>query len=134
MNAYEMFQTNDKLEQETGVVLNYGEFKIHIVRAGGSNKKFSKVLQTKMKPYRRQMDTDTLADGVAEKLLAEAYAESVILNWENVTDKDGKVLSFTKENVVKLLTDLPELFKDIQEQANKVSLFRAEEKEADAKN
>lgn len=134
MNAYEMFKTDDKKEQEVGVVLDYGEFQIHIVRAGGSNKKFAQTLQRKMKPYRRQVETDTMADGIAEKLLAEAYAETVILGWKNVKDREGKIMECTRENVVKLLLDLPELFKDIQTQANNVSLFRSEEKEADVKN
>lgn len=134
MNAYEMFKTNDKLEVEEGITLDYGEFTIKVCRAGGANKKFSKVLGLKMKPHRRQAETDTLAEGVAERIMAEVYAETVILGWKGVKDEKGKDMEFNKQNVVKLFLDLPDLFRDVQEQANKIALFRAEEKEEDAKN
>ena len=40
----------------------------------------------------------------------------------------------TRDEMIKQFTDLPDLFKDIQEQAGKVSLFRSAELEEDAKN
>ena len=67
-------------------------------------------------------------------MLAEVYADAVIVGWSGVKDEAGKEMAFSRENVIKLLTDIPELFRDIQQQANLVSNFRAEAKEADAKN
>jgi len=66
--------------------------------------------------------------------MAEVYAETVLLGWTGVADENGTPLPFTKENCVKLLTDLPDLFRDIQEQAQRVANFRAADLEADAKN
>ena len=64
----------------------------------------------------------------------ELYADTLIIGWSGVTDEAGNPLPFNRDNVVKLLTDLPELANDIQAQAVLVSNFRAEEREADAKN
>lgn len=134
MNLYKTYKADETTEKD-GIDLQYGpDCKIRIARAGGSNARFGKLLGDKLKPYRRQIDNGTMDDAVAAKIMAEVYADCVILSWSGVEDADGKPLSFTKENVVKLLTDLPELFRDIQEQAGKVSNFKAAEREEDAKN
>lgn len=135
MSFYETFATDTKLESVEGIDLDYGAsgvIKIH--RAGGANKKFATVLNAKMAPYRRQLANGSMDEAVATKLMAEIYAEAVILGWVGVKGRDGKELKFTKENVVKLLVDLPELFKDIQEQATTIANFRASNIEADEKN
>lgn len=128
MSLYAQFKTDPKLEAETGVLLDYGTAgKILIHRAGGANKKFSAVLQAKLKPHRRQIDAKTLEDETATRLMAEAFAEAVIVDWEGVKDEAGNDLPFTKANVVKLLVDLPEFFKNLQDQAGDAANFRAEQ-------
>ncbi len=146
---YELFKTDDDLETG-GVVLNYGEFKIRIARAGGANKKYSRVLESKSRPHRRAIQAGTLDESTDLRLFAEVYAEAVVLGWSRVVKgkdgkesevqnellgPDGEEIPFTKENVIKVLLDLPDLFSDIREQSTKVSTFRREaERETDAKN
>ena len=67
-------------------------------------------------------------------ILREVYADTVVIGWSNVEGADGKPMAFTRENVIKLFTDLPELFADVQDQATNLALFRAEINEQDAKN
>jgi len=135
MSFYNTFQTDENLENGQGVDLDYGQNGIITIhRAGGSNKSFARVLNAKMKPYSRQLQTDTMEDEIASKLLIETYAETVIINWKNVTDQEGNKLAFNRSNCIKILTDLPELFKDIQNQANSISNFRKEQEEIEAKN
>lgn len=132
---YNTFAADQDLESGQGIDLDYGECGvITIHRAGGSNKKFGTVFAAKLRPYERQMQMGTLEDGTAERLLAEAYAEAVIVGWRGVRDANGKLLAFDKKNVVKLMLDLPELFRDIQEQAQKAANFRKELVEDEAKN
>jgi hypothetical protein len=139
MSLYNTFETDKSLERD-GIVLDYGfnsknqPVQIRIARAGGANTKFAKALEYKMKPYKRAIVNDTMDNKVAEKLLIETYAESVILGWEGVEDRQGNDLEFNKENVVKVLTDLPDLFLDIQQQSQKSALFRAELREAEQGN
>jgi len=132
---YDAFGTDENLEKGEGVDLDYGDCGIITIhRAGGSNKKFGSVFAAKLRPYERQMQMGTLEDGIAERLLAEAYAEAVIVGWRGVKNDQGKALAFEKKNVVKLLLDLPELFRDIQEQAQKAANFRRAGIEDAAKN
>ncbi len=132
-SPYVLFSTDTALESG-GIALDYGSFRIRIARAGGANRKFAQVLEAKLKPHRRQIQTETLADEVAHRLIVEAYAEAVILGWDGVVDAAGQALPFTRDNAVRLMTDLPDLFRDVQEQATKAALFRRQAQEADEKN
>jgi len=123
--AYELFETNKELETE-GLVLDYGDFSIRIARAGGANKRFTKAMVRRTKPFRRAIDTETIDQENATDILRAVYAETVVLGWEGVTDREGVDLEFSFQNIMQLFRDLPDLFIDVQEQANKASLFHAE--------
>jgi len=142
MSMYSQFATDQGLEKN-GIVLDYGHFRVTVSRAGGSNKKFQRALESKTKPYRRQIQNDSMDDIVAERILREVYAQTVIQNWETldgekwkkgIESQDGKVLPFCDQNVFDTLTNLPELFADIQTQASKAALFKQTTQEDDAKN
>lgn len=139
MGLYDAFETDKSLERD-GIFLDYGfntkdePIQIRIARAGGANTKFAKVLEQKMKPYKRALANDTMDNKVAEKLLIEAYADSVVIGWTGVEDKEGNALEFNRENVVKLFTDLPDLFLDVQQQSQKSTLYRAELRELEQGN
>lgn len=133
-SPYDLFKNNEELESGAGVTIEYPGFSITIHRAGGSNKRFAQILSAKMKPYRHQLDRGMLADEVSRRILFEAYAEGIVVGWKNVKDADGNEMAFTKENVVKLFSDLPDLFSDIRLQAENAALFREEQEKADEKN
>lgn len=139
MGLYDNYETDKKLERD-GIILDYGTnskeqpIQIRIARAGGANSKFAKVLEQKMKPYKRALANETMDTKVAEKLLVEAYADAVVLGWDGVEDRDGNAMEFNRDNVVKLFTDLPDLFLDVQSQSQKSALFRAEIREAEQGN
>lgn len=138
-SLYAQFKTDKSIEND-GVILEYGfnskkkPIEIRIARAGGANVRYSKLLESKIKPYRRQIQNDTLDNDVADKITKEVYAQAVVLGWSGVEDENNVEMEFNVANCVKLFTDLPDLWRDIQEQATKVALFRAEVLEADAKN
>ena len=148
-NPFEMFETDEKLEQD-GIIVDYGAFRIRIAHAGGSNKKFSKLLNARLKPYERQLAAGTMDDDVAAKILREVYADTIILDADVldkkkkadaedtytqgiIIDRKGTVAPFSKENVVKLFTALPKLFTDLKKQAEDFALFRVIEQEESAK-
>lgn len=139
MSLYKMFDTNKEVEQ-TGIILEYGSnsagkpIRFRIARAGGNNVRFAKLMEKKTKAYRRQIANETLDPKVAESIFMDVYAESVVLGWENVEDKDGNEIKYTPESCLKLFKDLPDLFADIREQASKMALFQSEVREIEAKN
>ena len=148
-SMYKQFSTDAKLEKD-GVWLDYDLFRIKIARAGGDNSDFAKTLEKHAKPHRRAMETETLSEPLARKMMYTVYAEAVVLDWtvkqepeekgddpvyvRGIEGPDGELLEFNKENVIKTFAALHDLFHDVQIQATKTSNFRVEEQEADAKN
>ncbi len=139
MSLYKQFQTDKELEKD-GIVVQYGEnskgqaTEFRIARAGGANEAYTKRAEVVLKPYRRQIQTETIENKLAEKLLMGVFVDTVLKGWSNVEDEKGKDLPFTRENAIKLFTDLPDLYRDLREQSDKSALFRLEILEADAGN
>jgi hypothetical protein len=139
MSLYNTFKTDESLETK-GIELEYGHteagepIRIRIARAGGGNTRFAKVLEEKTRPYRRQLQTGTLDKKVSDRLYLETFAETVVLGWVNMEDETGAELPFNVSNVCKLFTDLPDLYNDVQAQAQSAALFRAATREIAAKN
>lgn len=147
-NMYEQFETDENLET-AGIWLDYGDFRVRIARSGGANKKYSSLLEAKSKPYRRAIQTGIISEDRIRAILYEVFASAVILDWQiadgkesdgstkwvqGISKKGGGTLPFSTENVLLTFKNLPALFTDIQSQAESITLFRAEELEADAKN
>jgi hypothetical protein len=149
MSLYKQFKTDNALEKD-GILLEYGENSrgkpicIRVARAGGANNAYVKRMEARVKPYRRQIQNETMELAMVERIVKEVYAETVILGWENVEfpvlDAQGnptdefEELPYTTKNCIRLFNDLPDLFNDIQEQAQRAVLFRAEVREVDKKN
>lgn len=133
-SIYDLFST-DRASETEGVWIDYGEFgRFKLARAGGSNKAYIAALQKMFKEHRHQIDTDTMSDDVAEKKTREIFCKHVLLSWEGVKGKTGRNLAHSHDAAVQLMTDLPDLYSDLRAQAQKISNFRAEAMEADAKN
>lgn len=143
MGLSNQFATDGSLETK-GIVIDYGEDRIRIARAGGANKKFARLLEAKTKPLRRAIAVGAVDNERSIAIMQNVYAETIILGWEvNVgtaaepkwepgirpadAGMDGdELLPVNKENVLKVFTNLPDLFIDIQQQAAAGALFRAE--------
>lgn len=147
MGAYDDIKVDTGLETK-GVVIDYGNYRITLARAGGSNKNFQKALERLSAPFERAMTAGSMSNTQADNLMKEAYAEQVILNWEvpaagknkwkqGIEDPDtGNVVAFNKENVLKILNHpaLHTLWSDLKSQAGKNALFLASLAEAKAGN
>jgi hypothetical protein len=148
MSLFDQFETDPKLERE-GILLDYGQNKhlpadpatgqrpsimIRVARAGGSNDAFNKRIEILSKKHRRAIQNDALDAATLRDITKQAVVDTVILGWENVTDKDRQPLPFSRDNALKLFSHLPDLYMDIQEQAAKAALFRFAVREDDLKN
>jgi hypothetical protein len=155
-SLYTQFKSDSNLEK-TGILLQYGindrvkaaliesgkteaqaesgaAIAIRIARAGGANTQFQKRMEILVKPYRRQLQTETHDTKVIDRLVRQVYAETVVLGWENVDNAAGQPLSHSVDACMQLFIDLPDLFADLQEQAQRAALFRAEILEVEAGN
>ncbi|MCP4897719.1 MAG: hypothetical protein GY906_12165 [bacterium] len=143
MGMFENYET-DKVSEREGIWIDYGEFRVRIARAGGANKNFQKALERMSRPYRRAIATDSLDNEVAEGILRKAYAKAIILAWETKVDdelqpgieqKDSdELMEFNEDNVAAVLKALPDLFRDLQEQAGSMALFKSHLREDAAGN
>lgn len=159
MSLFDSFATDKNIEK-TGITYTPdSKTAITLARAGGANVKYQKLLVAETKPFKRQINSDTMDTEVEKKILREVYAKTVILSWETLVgsedDEDNPprlatgiepwpgyngdltedgLVPFTVENVVRILVLLPELFSEIMQTASNYALFRQQEREDDAKN
>lgn len=141
--GYDSFRSDISAEQE-GVILDYGAFRVTIARAGGANKSYERILEALTKPYRRAIQLETLDPKVSEKIMKEAMAKAIILNWEVLVDAEGNpdpdgtdwkqgledpdtgaLLGFSWENVMTVLQhkEIQNLYHDLRVQSGKEALF-----------
>lgn len=148
-SMFRTFETDTSLETD-GIWIDYGDFRVQISRAGGSNKRYVSYAEAKTKPFRRAIQSDSMPEDRSRELLYDIYAKTVILNWqvadgkqENTTTKwkngiptkeEGKILPVTPENIIQTFRLLPALFIDLQQAAESIALFRKEAIQADGKN
>ena len=121
------------MEKNEGIWFAIEEAQFKCLRAGGSNEKFSKAVR-KYNQKRRAIANGVISREEADKSLAEIYADCIVLDWKGVTDEQDKPLPFNRENVIKLLTDLPDLFDALAVYCSSYENFLDDEAKATAKN
>ncbi len=138
MSLYKRFKTNKTsevdgawVEVECGDEINP---KFKLARMIRRNKRYAKLMDLKMRPYKKALEHDVLPESIAEKALRESFVETILLDWRDVKDEDGNEIVFSKDTATKLLNDLPDLFDLLQEHARDMSLFKESELEAESKN
>ena len=128
-DLYKLFKGATNLETE-GVWFEIAEgVKFLMARAGGANKKYNRVFQSLMKPHMRAYRNGTLDDAVSNKIMRQAFAKGVLLDWEGVQDESGNTLEFSYDNAMKLFTDLPDLFDALFDEAGKLGNYTLKEME-----
>lgn len=140
-SLYDTYETDPQLEKE-GVHLEVGMTKdgekivtIQLRRAGGANQQFAKVFELKSKPYRRVMEIPGALDpAVQERVMREVYVDSVVVGWENMEDREGNPIPYSKQAALKLFADLPDLFRRVVKESQEMDLFRRIVVEEEAKN
>lgn len=129
-SLYDAFGTNAQYEKE-GVWLDFGDGRIRVRRAGGSNRRYLTTFAAKTKPFRHAIQTGTLSTEKEQELLQEVYWESVIVDWEGIHDRQGNEMEFSRDNFKRLMSDLPELWAAIRNECESMRNFQDAENEAD---
>lgn len=128
----QIFETDSKLENQ-GFELQYGKAVIRVAYAGRTNKAYVRALSKALKPFRRLIEAGISDDPRMTRAVAEVFADTIIKAWSDVY-LGGKLVPYTKDNVVKVLLAYPALFDDLRDQAGSLANFRAYEDGVDAKN
>lgn len=139
MSLYKQNRTSDSKET-VGVPLQFGQnskgepIVFTVAREGGRNVQYQKIAEQIFKPYRRQIQHQTIDPIVLDNLLAQVYAKAVVKGWEGVEDENDEPMPFSEENCLKLLVDLPVVFDAIKETARDFNQYLLESLEVEAKN
>ena len=136
-SPWDIYATDKKVEAE-GVWLPYKGFELCIKRASASNPKFAAARAVLSKRYGRKIDKGILSEEKVTRMLAELYADHVVIAWKGVLDPEDserkKLLPYTRENVIRMLVELPVVFDDVAQYAVDLETFRSEQTEEVAKN
>lgn len=141
MGLHKQFKTSSLKENE-GVKIEFVEAMNEdntvptfiISRMGKSNKIYSKALEAATRPYRRQVELGTMKNEVAENLFMGVFVDTILKGWVNVQDEKGKEIPFSKEAAISLLTELPDVYERLQDEAKLSANFRDDALEGEAKN
>lgn len=125
-SLYEAYGTDKHIEAELGVSLDFGPSTFVVRRAGGSNKRYQTVLRQLIAPVRRQVQNETIPPESLDKIFMQTYARTVVLGWTGVTDAENNPLEFNEGNFVKLMQDLPDLWRQLQEECDRLTNFRSD--------
>lgn len=134
MGLYDRYEIDKNLEN-SGIWIDYGgDGRFLVARIGSGTSAYDKRLKYKMKPYRRQLDNDTLDENLLLKITTETFAETALMDWDGIRDREGNILPFSKENAKVLFADLPNLALDLMGQARDFQNYLLAQREDDAKN
>lgn len=139
MSLYQRHKTDPELEKN-GVRIEYGQNSkgepifFLLARAGGANTLHDKRLEHVLKPYRRQIQTETMESAQLRTLIKQVFIETCVKGAGGLEDENDKPLEPTPENISKVLFDIPDILDDLMETASKGIVFRQVVREADAKN
>lgn len=147
MSLRKTFKT-DKIAESEGVWLevavndhNGKPIRIKISRMSTSNKRYTKELNKVTKPHQSAIQNDAFDNDLARKMLQEVFADTVLLDWDNLPkseltgdDNDKEPLEFNRDNALALFNEMPDLYDDWEGRANKSAAFREAEVETATKN
>lgn len=121
------FQTNKSAEEDgIWVDVDGNGTKIKVARI--NNARYKKYFQKITKPYKRQIRNGTLAEELAEKLLVDALANTILLDWKGFT-KEGTDFPYSIDNARSFLQESADFRDFVSDAANEMENFRAEELE-----
>lgn len=100
-----MFQISEQPNQalETGTWTSFRGAEFLIAHAGSL--KFQRAMMRLQKPFRRKMERGEMDPADQKRILIQALAESILLDWKGVKDSDGKEVSYSRDLGVKAITN-----------------------------
>lgn len=114
-------------KEESGVWADWKGSRFLI--ASSNAMKFQRLFQKLQRPHRKAIDKGTLDPGVQVKIMSQAMAETLILDWKNVIDNSGSEVPFSVNTAFDVLRKNSEFRDFVSEFATEISNFVAEERE-----
>lgn len=123
----------DKVKETEGVWFDIDADGAQVLVARAGNRKYAKKLEKITKPHRHALRSRNMSDDLGDKLLAEAMAGTILLDWKKL-EFDGVSLIFSEEKAKELLQTLPDFRRIIDDFSNDINSFKEMDDEEDLKN
>lgn len=143
---FDTFQTDQNMEVSGKWIYPAGEptesnptppaFKL--ARAGGANKRYTKVQAALMKPhlalFRNSKDITPERMDLINDIARKCFFDTLLLDWKNVQSKSGEVIPFSREAAEDLMKQLPALYDFLMGESQALSTFNPTTVEDEAGN
>ena len=93
---------NGNTETE-GAEFSYRGIPLMVARA--NNTEYQKRFRVLSKPYDEEIEKGTLDNDTSVKILIECCADTILVDWSDFVDCEGKEWEYNKKNAIELLTD-----------------------------
>ena len=125
----ERYQT-DKTLEEDGAWVDLGDgIKIKVARI--QSQRARRVLMRLYRPYENLRQSGRkVPEAVQEKITRQWLAEGVLLDWEGVTDAEGKAIAFSVDHALQVFEAFPDFLDEVAFFSREQETFRAERLEA----
>lgn len=116
-------KTNSSLEKD-GVWFQYEDAKFLIARMGGDNiDRLEKANAKHLKKHAAAIRRNDLKIKQQKEISKEIFVDCCLLDWDNVY-LEGEKLDYTRENAIKLFTDVPYILEVLESEANNIDNYK----------
>lgn len=123
-NLYDLFYADESLKNN-GRWIDYEKWGVSFKIASLDSKEYKKALKDLLRSL--SVGSGSLlkyrSDEQNERMLLDLFSKHIVKDWRGVTDENGEELPYSSESVKKIMTDLPELYKELYSIASDVSTF-----------
>jgi len=95
-----------------------------LARMADTNPAYLKGLEALQKELGRDIELDILTDAQARPHMMRLFVDTVLVEWRNLQDATGVEIRYSKENATALLNDLPDLYRTLVREAQKMTNYR----------
>lgn len=124
-----MFQIADNPNAaiDTGSWTDFRGAKFLIAHSG--NMRFQRAMQRMQKPFRRKIEKNEMDPADQKRILIQALAEAILLDWKDVANSTGQGVPYSRELAIKALTNDDELREFVMEYSLDLANFKEAEEE-----
>lgn len=126
-NLFRKYETDEKKETE-GVEITIDGAVFICRRAGGGNRRYRAAigLAAAAPDFQERINSkdQTTAITAEDEITMAAFADSVVIGWREVLDRDDQPWEFTKENFLDLMKACPDVWLQLRMAARDLENFR----------
>lgn len=123
-----VYEREDEREAVQGIDVGFSNGIVFtVLRAGGANQRYGRAFRKHYTPaVARRADKGTLSDEEDKMLWRNIYADGVIIGVSGAMI-GGKEMEFTRENVIALLKQGPDMLAELRNVCDEMMSFRSQE-------